>query len=46
MDQIGHIIDQKGLKIYEKRQRMEFLDLKCFLAEFSLAERRGTPPPP
>ena len=31
MDQKGHIIDQKGLKMYEKRQKMEFLDLKYLL---------------
>ena len=24
MDQKGHIIDQKGLKMYEKRQKIEF----------------------
>ena len=28
MDQKGHIIDQKGLKMYEKWQKIEFLDLK------------------
>ena len=27
MDQKGHLIDQKGLKMYEQRQKMEFLDL-------------------
>ena len=27
MDQKGHIMDQKGLKTYEKRQKMEFSDL-------------------
>ena len=31
MDQKGHIIDQKGLKMYEKRQKMEFSDLKYML---------------
>ena len=31
MDQKGHITDQKGLKMYEKRQKMEFLDLKYLL---------------
>ena len=30
-DQKGHITDQKGLKMYEKRQKMEFLDLKYLL---------------
>ena len=28
MDQKGHIIHQKGLKMYGKKQKMEFLDLK------------------
>ena len=28
MDQKGHIIDQKGLKMYEKKTKMEFLHLK------------------
>ena len=28
MDQKGHIVDQKGLKMYEKRQKIEFSDLK------------------
>ena len=46
MGQKGHIIVQKGLKMHEKGQKMEFLDQKnCFLAEFSLAELGGTPPP-
>ena len=39
-------MDQKGLKMHEKREKIEFLDLKnlfldlknLFLAEFSLAE--------
>ena len=36
----------KGLKMHDKRQKIEFLDLKtCFLAEFSIAELGGTPPP-
>ena len=47
MGQKGHIIDQKGLKMHEKKQKIEFLDLKyLFLAEFSLAELGGTPFPP
>ena len=46
MGQKGHIIVQKGLKMHEKGQQLEFLDLKtCFLAEFSLAELGGAPPP-
>ena len=33
--------------MHEKRQKMEFLDLKCLiLAEFSLAELGGAPLPP
>ena len=28
MDQKGNIIDQKGLKMYEKGQRIGFLDLR------------------
>ena len=43
MDQKGHIIDQKGLKMYEKDKKWSFA---CFLAEFSLAELGGTPLPP
>ena len=36
-----------GLKMYERRQKVEFLDLKnCFLGKFSLAELGGTPLPP
>ena len=27
----GHVIDQKGLKMYEKRQKVEFSDLKYLL---------------
>ena len=47
MDQKGHIIDQKGLKMYEKRQKIEFFDLtNLLLAEFSLADLGGTPLPP
>ena len=46
MGQKGHIIDQKGLKIHEKRQKIEFSNLKyLLLAEFSLAELGGTPLP-
>ena len=46
MGQQGYIMDQKGLKMHEKRQKMEFLDQKnCFLAGFSLAELGGTPLP-
>ena len=31
MDQKGHITDQKGLEMYEERQKMEFVDLKYLL---------------
>ena len=48
MGQKGHVMDQKGLKMHEKRQKIrQNLDLKtCFLAEFFLAELGGTPLPP
>ena len=45
MGQKGHIMNQKGLKMHEKRQKIEFLDLKNLLAKFSLAELGGTPHP-
>ena len=46
MDQKGHIIDQEGLKMFEKMQEIEFSVLKnLFLVEFSLVELGGTPPP-
>ena len=31
MDQRGHMIDQKGLKMYEKSQKMEFSDREYLL---------------
>ena len=31
MGQTGHIIDQNGLKVHEKRQKIEFSNLKCLL---------------
>ena len=37
-----YIIDQKGLKMYEKRQKMEFSDLKYLL----FSGIGGYPPPP
>ena len=47
MGQKGHIMVPKGLKMYKKRQKIEFSDLKnLFLAEFSLAEFGGCPPSP
>ena len=44
MDQKGHIIDQKRLKMYEKRQKMEFSDLK--FSVFFLSRIGGYPPTP
>ena len=47
MDQKGHIIDQKGLKMYEKKkQKMEVLDLKYLLfSRIFLSGIGGYPPP-
>ena len=46
MGQKDHIMVQQGLKVHEKRQKMEFWTKKtCFSAEFSLAELGGTPAP-
>ena len=43
----GHKIDQKGLKMYEKRQEIEFLDLKYLLfSGIFLSGIEGYPPPP
>ena len=47
MDQKGHIIDQKGLKMYENRQKMEFSDLKYLLfSRIFPSGIGGYPPPP
>ena len=47
MDHKGHIIDQKGLKMYEKRQKMEFSDLKyLFFSGIFLCGIGGDPLPP
>ena len=47
MGQKGNIMDQKGLKMHEIREKIEFSNLKyLLLAEFSLAELGGTPLPP
>ena len=47
MDQKGHIIDQKGIKMYEKRQKLEFSDLKYLLfSGIFLSGIGGYPPPP
>ena len=41
MGQKGHILGEKGLKMYEKRQKIEFSGLKNYF----LAELGGTPLP-
>ena len=47
MDQKGHMIDQKGLKMYEKSQKMEFSDLKyLLLSGIVLSGIGGYPPRP
>ena len=47
MDQKGHKIDQKGLKMYEKRQKMEVSDGKYLLfSRISLSGIGGYPSPP
>ena len=46
MGQKGHIMDQKGLKMHEKRQKIEFLDLKNLLfSGIFLSEIGGYSPP-
>ena len=46
MGQKGHIIVQKGLTMHEKRQKIEFLDLKNLLfSGIFLSGKRGVPPP-
>ena len=46
MDQKGHMIDQKGLKMYEKKQKMEFSDLKYLLFRGIFPSGIGGYPPP
>ena len=47
MGQRGLIIDQKGLKMHEKRQKIEFLDLKNLLfSGIFLSGIGGYSPPP
>ena len=47
MGQKGHIIVQKGLKMHEKRQKIEFLDLKNLLfSGIFLSGIGGYPPLP
>ena len=46
MDHKGHTIDQKALKMYEKRQKLQFWDLKYLhFSEIFLSGKGGTPPP-
>ena len=47
MGQKGHIMVQKGLKMHQKRQKIEFLDLKNLLfSGIFLSGIGGTPIPP
>ena len=47
MGQKGHIKDQKGLKMHEKRQKIEFSYLKYLLfSGIFLSGIGGYPPPP
>ena len=48
MDQKGHMIDQKGLKMYKKKsQKIGVLDLKYLLfSKIFLSGIGGYPPPP
>ena len=47
MGQKGHIMDQKGLKMHEKRQKIEFSNLKYLLfSGIFLSGIGGYPPPP
>ena len=46
MGQKDHIMVQKGLNMHEKRQKIEFLDLKSLLFSGTfLSGIRGYPPP-
>ena len=46
MDQKGHITDQKRLEMFEKRQKMEFSDLKYLLFSGIFFSGIGGYPPP
>ena len=47
MGQKGHIMDQQGLKMHEKRQKIEFSNLKYLLfSGIFLSGIGGYPPPP
>ena len=47
MDQKGHIIDQKGLNMYEQKEKIEFSGLKYLVfSRIFLSEIGGVPPSP
>ena len=46
MDQKDHMIDQKGQKMYENRQKIEFSDLKNLLLSGIFPSGIGGYPPP
>ena len=46
MGQKGHIIDQKGLKLHEKRQKIEFSNLKYLLFSGIFLSEIGVLPSP
>ena len=46
MGQKDHIMVQKGLKMHEKRQKMEFLDQKNLLFSGIFLSGMGVTPPP
>ena len=47
MGQKGHIIDQQGLKMHEKRKKIEFFDVKnLFFSGIFLSGILGYPRPP
>ena len=47
MGQKGHIMSQRGLKMHEKRQKIEFSNLKYLLfSGIFLSGIGGHPPPP
>ena len=46
MGQKGHIMNQKGLKMYEKRLEKEFLDQKSLLFSGIFLSGMGGYPPP
>ena len=46
MDQKGHRIERKGLKMYEKRQKIEFCGPIKLFSGILLSGIGGYPPPP